>query len=105
MTIEVGTTQLTVPGTHGQPDLESSKRTCRSNNRNFGLLFEPQLVCLCRRAVLGLDDPHDAEVVVSGNVGVVHGPAPIVSVRHSDSDVLKALLYVEFPAQRKDQLF
>lgn len=31
----VGATQLTVPGTHGQPDFDGSKRTWRSNKRNF----------------------------------------------------------------------
>lgn len=31
----VGATQLTVPGIQGQPDSEGSKRTWRSNSRNF----------------------------------------------------------------------
>ena len=31
----VGATQLTVPGTHGHPDFDGSKRTCLSNRRNF----------------------------------------------------------------------
>src|ERR1039457_2454739 len=33
--IDVGTTQLTVSGTHGQPYFVGSNRTCRSENRNF----------------------------------------------------------------------
>src|SRR5579862_7905946 len=33
--IEVGTTQLTVSGTHAQPYFAGSNRTCRSESRNF----------------------------------------------------------------------
>src|ERR1017187_6722334 len=33
--IDVGTTQLTVSGTHGQPYFVGSNRTCRSENRNL----------------------------------------------------------------------
>src|SRR5579872_4054850 len=33
--IDVGTTQLTVSGTHAQPYFVGSNRTCRSENRNF----------------------------------------------------------------------
>src|SRR5450432_2941568 len=33
--IDVGTTQLTVSGTHGQPYFVGSNRTCLSESRNF----------------------------------------------------------------------
>src|ERR1039457_4152865 len=34
-TIDVGSTQLIVSGTHGQPNFVVSNRTCRSEKRNF----------------------------------------------------------------------